>query len=121
MVLCRGIEKINSYIIIFIVVVYHRGRYWDELSLVDVERFRFTSARLFLHFRSQYTMSTCSCTVGQKTSTIQYGYGNVELMQECFPKHSRKGTERMKYDEETEEEGKKRVVCMERSKGSKKE
>ena len=32
--------------------------------------------------------------------------GNVELMHECFPEHSRKGTARMKYDKETDEEGK---------------
>ena len=31
--------------------------------------------------------------------------GNVELMHECFPKHLRMGTVRMKYDKETEEEG----------------
>ena len=29
---------------------------------------------------------------------------NVELMQECFPKHSHMGTAKMKYDKETEEE-----------------
>ena len=32
--------------------------------------------------------------------------GNVELMQEYFPKHSLMGTVRMKYDTGTEEEGK---------------
>ena len=31
--------------------------------------------------------------------------GNGELMHECFPKHSRMGTARMKYDNGTEEEG----------------
>ena len=47
--------------------------------------------------------------------------GNGELMHECFPKHLRMGTARMKLDEETEEEGKKRGVSMERSKaGAKK-
>ena len=35
-------------------------------------------------------------------------------MHECFKKHSGKGTERMKEDKETEEEGKKRGVSMER-------
>ena len=34
--------------------------------------------------------------------------GNGKLMQECFLKHSRMGTARMKSDKETEEEGKKR-------------
>ena len=42
-------------------------------------------------------------------------------MYECFPKHSRMGTGRMKYDKETDEECKKRGVSMERSKaGTKK-
>ena len=48
----------------------------------------------------------------EKSSTIQYGYS----MLECFPKHSRMGTARMK---ETEQD-KKRGVRMERSKASKK-
>ena len=39
-----------------------------------------------------------------------------ELMHECFPKHSRKGIAKMKQDKETEEEGKKWGVSMERSK-----
>ena len=38
--------------------------------------------------------------------------GNGELIQECFPKHSRMGTARMKQDEE----GKKTGVSMERRK-----
>ena len=41
--------------------------------------------------------------------------GNGELMHECFPKHSRMGTARMKKDKVTDEEGKKRGVSMERS------
>ena len=42
-------------------------------------------------------------------------------MHECFPKHSRMGTARTKYDEETDEEGKKRGVSIERGKtGTKK-
>ena len=42
-------------------------------------------------------------------------------MHECFPKHSSMETARMKYDKETDEEGKKRGVSMERSKaGTKK-
>ena len=42
--------------------------------------------------------------------------GNGEFMHEYFPKHSRMGTAIMKYDNETEEEGKKRGVSMERCK-----
>ena len=45
----------------------------------------------------------------------------MELMHECFPKHSSIGTARMTYDKETDEEGNKRGVSMERSKeGTKK-
>ena len=47
--------------------------------------------------------------------------GNEELMHECFPKHTRVGTARMKKDKETDEEGEKRDVSMERSKASRKE
>ena len=41
--------------------------------------------------------------------------GHGELMHECFPKHSRMGTARTTEDKETDEEGKKRGVSMERS------
>ena len=45
-----------------------------------------------------------------------------ELMHVCFPKYSRMGTARMKYDNETDKDGKKRGVSMEGSKaGTKKE
>ena len=47
--------------------------------------------------------------------------GHGELMHECFPKHSRMATARTKYDRETDEEGKKRSVSMERSKAGTKE
>ena len=43
--------------------------------------------------------------------------GNVELVHDSFPEHWRMGTERMKYIE-TDEEGKKRGVSVERSKAS---
>ena len=39
--------------------------------------------------------------------------GNGELMHECYPKHSRMGTARMKSDTD---EGKKRGVNLEKSK-----
>ena len=47
--------------------------------------------------------------------------GNWELIHECFPKHSRMGTARMKEDNETDEDGKKRGVSMEKSKAGTKE
>ena len=45
--------------------------------------------------------------------------GNVELMHECLPNHSYMGTARMKYNE-TDQDGKKRGMNMERSKADKK-
>ena len=45
--------------------------------------------------------------------------GNVELLHECLPKHSYMGTPRMKYNE-TDQDGKKRGMNMERSKADKK-
>ena len=48
--------------------------------------------------------------------------GNAELIQECFPKHSRMRTGRLKKDKETVEDGKKRCVSVKISKaGTKKE
>ena len=41
--------------------------------------------------------------------------GNGELVHECFLKHSRMGTARMKLDKETDEDCKKRGVSMARS------
>ena len=41
---------------------------------------------------------------------------NGELMHECFPKHLRMGTARTKRDKETDEDGKKRGVSMEKAK-----
>ena len=35
-----------------------------------------------------------SYSLSKKVGTIRYGYGNGDLMQECFPKHSRMGTGR---------------------------
>ena len=46
--------------------------------------------------------------------------GNVELIHECFPKHTRMGTAIMRQDRETDEEGKKRGVIMERIKRERK-
>ena len=39
---------------------------------------------------------------------------NVELIHNCFPNHSSMGTARMKYDKDTEKEGKQRRMNMER-------
>ena len=47
--------------------------------------------------------------------------GNVELVHKCFPKYSRLGTARMKYNTETDKEGEKRGVSMKRSKAGTKE
>ena len=56
----------------------------------------------------------------RKQEPFRMAIGNLELMHECFPKHLRMGTARMKYDRERDED-KKRCVSMERSKaGTKK-
>ena len=47
--------------------------------------------------------------------------GNGELMQEYFPKHSCMETARLKYDNGTDEDDKKRGVNMEKSKAGTKE
>ena len=63
--------------------------------------------------------------VGAQSQKMQLPYsitiGNVELMHECLSKHSRMETARTKQHKETEEEGKKREVSMERSKAGTKE
>ena len=41
--------------------------------------------------------------------------GNVDLMHECFPKHTGMGKAKKKYDIEIEKDKKKRGVSMERS------
>ena len=40
-------------------------------------------------------MGNCSCTVG-KNVPFSMAIGNVELMHECFPKHSYMGTRKNK-------------------------
>ena len=60
-----------------------------------VQRNRFTSAQLFLVFRSEYTMCTCSCTVGKNQVSFSMTLGNEE------PKHLRMRTARMKQDRES--------------------
>ena len=45
---------------------------------------------------------------------------NVELMQECFPKHLSMGTARMKQGREAEEKGRKKIVNGKRSTPGKK-
>ena len=53
----------------------------------------------------------------KKEAPFSMAVGNGELMQECFPKHTRMGTARMKYNKEAEE-GKKKDMSMERSKAA---
>ena len=52
----------------------------------------------------------CQRTISPAKKKYYTAIGNVELMHECFPKHSHRGTTRMKYDNETQGEGKKRRV-----------
>ena len=79
----------------------------------------FTSAQLFLLFRSEYTWCTCSCAVGKKKVPFSIAIRNKELMHECFPKHLRMGKIRMKYNFEKTEG--KRGVSKERSTAGTKE
>ena len=46
--------------------------------------------------------------LARKRVPFSMAIGSVELVFECFAKHSRMGTARMKYDKKTDEEGKKR-------------
>ena len=50
--------------------------------------------------------------VKKEGTIIQNGCIKWGTHAECFPKHLRMGTERMKYEKETDEEGKKRCVSM---------
>ena len=45
-------------------------------------------------------MCTCICTAGKNQVSFSMTIGNEELMQECFPKHLRMGTARMKSEKE---------------------
>ena len=60
-------------------------------------------------------MFSFSCTKERnKEVPFSMAIGNGELLQECFPKHSRMGTARMKLDED----GQKRGVSMEKNTAS---
>ena len=59
---------------------------------------------------------------GRRKVPFNVAKGHGEVMHECFPKQSRMLTAKTKYDKKTDEDGKKRGVCMERSKaGTKKQ
>ena len=67
-------------------------------------------------------MFSFSCTKERiKEVPFNMAIGDGELMHECFPKHSRMKTARIKKYKETDEVGKKRHVRMERSKAGTKE
>ena len=52
---------------------------------------------------------------GELRKQVPFGMAieNVELMHECFPKHFRMGTARIKEHNETDEDGKQKRVKME--------
>ena len=52
-----------------------------------VKRNTFTSAQLFLVFLIEYTLCSCSCTVGKKQVPFSMAIGNGELVHECLPTH----------------------------------
>ena len=63
-----------------------------------------------------------SCTKERNEEVpFSMAIGNEELMHECFPKHSRMGTARLKSDNGTDEYGQKRGASMEKSKAGTKE
>ena len=68
----------------------------SRMQLVIVERHMFTSAQLFLVFRFEYTLCTCSCIFGKKQVPFTMAIGNGELMLERFPKNSGMGTAKTK-------------------------
>ena len=53
----------------------------------SLEKYRFTSASIFLLFRTEFKMSPCSYTFGKKQVPFSMAIGNGELMHECFPKN----------------------------------
>ena len=57
---------------------------------------RFTSASVFLPYSAGFSLCTYSCTVGKKEVSFSITIGNEKLTHECFPKHLRMGTARMK-------------------------
>ena len=61
--------------------------------------------------RLECLFCTCSCAVGKKQVPFSMARENGELMHECFPKHSRMETARMKQDKETDEDGEKRGIA----------
>ena len=56
-------------------------------------------------------------SIGARREQVPFSMAieNGELMHECFPKHLRMGTARLKYDNATEEESKKMRMNVERS------
>ena len=46
--------------------------------------------------RLECLLCLCSCAVGKTEVPFSMAIGNWELMQECFTKHSRMGTARIK-------------------------
>ena len=66
-------------------------------------------------------MFSFSCTKERKEEVpFSMAIGNRELMHEYFPKHSPMRTARMREDNDTDEDGKKRGVSMENVKQTRK-
>ena len=55
------------------------------MNLVHLKGIGITNEHIFLLFCFEYTLCTCSCTVGKKHIPFSIAIGNVELMNECFP------------------------------------
>ena len=71
---------------------------------------------LFVCLVSYFTAGTSpQKSIGARSEQVPFSMAieNGELMNECFPKHLRMGTARLKLDNETEEENKKRRMIVE--------
>ena len=70
------------------------------------------NTHFFLFLFSEYTLCTCSCTVGEKTSTIQYGYRKCVTHARVFSRtlthgNSKSERNRRKRQQDRNENGKK--------------
>ena len=86
---------------------------------VSIEN-RFTSASVFLLFRTELGMCTYNYTIEKKTSTTQYGYRKLGTHSRVFSQILEHGNSKNEIRLKKTYEGEKRGVSMERSKADKK-
>ena len=88
---------------------------YNTLNKVKLKIKHFTVILLLLFYSVSPTKTKSIPGDRRKQVPISMAVENGELMQECFHKHLRMGTARMKEDKETEEEDKEKRRKMERS------